>query len=350
MIPLLKKISKPYRRWQSERLLHRLSPRIPEIVKACPQLTAIAPAEQWKIQQVVPTLSDTQSFVIGLDDSPVTAILQISVSQRAITSFEHQTKVLAHLRADPRLSDQQRLLPHLLLERNDKDCSYWIFERLPGVNALTALDQANNPDGILQRVTEAIGVLHQRTADEITVDDRFLEQWVSAPIEVIRTSTLPYYQRQSHAFLNCLAQQLADSLIGRTIVTSWTHGDYWPGNILLSPEHDTVTGILDWDLAQPDGIPSLDLVNILASALRLEKRKELGEIVIDVYKQGTWPSGKQMLWQQTTQAFAGKLPELRDTLMIFWLWHLSANLLKSKRYSFNPIWARYNYGYVLDHL
>ena len=42
------------------------------------------------------------------------------------------------------------------------------------------------------------------------------------------------------------------------------HGDFSPPNILV--DHDGTIGIVDWELAQPDGLPALDLFFFLAAA------------------------------------------------------------------------------------
>lgn len=42
-----------------------------------------------------------------------------------------------------------------------------------------------------------------------------------------------------------------------------THGDFWPGNFLVSKNHQ-VTGVLDWDGSLERGWPMLDLVHLIA--------------------------------------------------------------------------------------
>jgi len=47
-------------------------------------------------------------------------------------------------------------------------------------------------------------------------------------------------------------------LAGRTLTVSWVHGDFTPGNILVTPDGTSVTGIIDWDHSASKELPQLD--------------------------------------------------------------------------------------------
>jgi thiamine kinase-like enzyme len=345
---MLKSIIEIYRDMQSRWLVNRLSPMISPMVKACPRLIDIEPSENWKIHHVFRTLGDMEVLVIGPRNNPVTAILQIPGSKLAVASYEHQKSVLAQLQEDGRLSDWRKFLPHLLYEGYYNGRPYWVFERIEGVEALAEL-QAKERQDILQLAAKTVGFLHQRTAEEIIVDDAILDKWVLAPLRVIYQSPLVYYHCQSKRILDRLAKHLMETLRGRTIAVSWIHGDYWQGNILFSSDHRQVVGIIDWDQARSKDLPSADLINLLVSACRAESGRELGEILVETHSNG-WQPDKEVVWEQTMKQFDGKTPDLKDSLMLFWLRHMSANLLKSGRYLYNPIWANGNYRYVLQYL
>lgn len=336
------------RRRRSVQLIRRLSPLIPQMVKDCPQLIQIAPAENWRIQHQIRTLSDMIILVIGPEKSLVTAVLQIPGSKAAITSIEREKKALSLLQQDTRLTHWRRILPRLLFEGRNRGRPYWIFERLDGVNSLT--EKHNKYRSLMELAAETVGALHQITAREVVVDDEFLDKWVFAPLGILRRSPLVYYRWRSRTLLDRLGRRLADALIGQQLTVSWIHGDYWEGNILFSPDGQQINGILDWDQAQSDGLPALDLVSLLSAAYRMKEGKELGEILVEIYKQGAWQTDEQVIWEQALRRFDGGTPGLRDSLMLFWLHHESGMLLKSERYLFNPIWALGNYKYVVDHL
>lgn len=56
------------------------------------------------------------------------------------------------------------------------------------------------------------------------------------------------------------------------------HGDLWSGNLLVRDGH--LTGVLDWDAWAPRGAPGVDLLHLLGTQQRLERRLSLGEVVV----------------------------------------------------------------------
>lgn len=43
----------------------------------------------------------------------------------------------------------------------------------------------------------------------------------------------------------------------------WTHGDFWPANLLSTAGSDRLTGIVDWEFADSEGMPLIDLLQLL---------------------------------------------------------------------------------------
>ena len=320
------------------------------MVKSVPCLMEVAPADEWRIQHVNHSLTDMDVLVIGPQNSSFTAILHLPGSQPAISGFEHQKKICASLQGDTRLGEWRRLLPSLLYEGQFQGKPYWIVERLPGVSAADVMVDPNKRQVVLGSSLGAVERLHQMTAVEAEVDDKLLEKWVINPLQNIRNSTLVYYHRQSRYLLDRLERQLSETLRCQKLTLSWIHGDYWPANILVNSDGSMVTGIVDWDLSQPMSLPSLDLVNLFISTRRIEEGNELGEILAEILRQGTWREHEQIFWEQAMQVLGGKFPQIREALLIFWLQHLNANLEKKQRHLINPVWAYSNFVQVLNSL
>jgi hypothetical protein len=108
-----------------------------------------------------------------------------------------------------------------------------------------------------------------------------------------------------------------------------------------------VIGIVDWDQAKPEDLPYLDLVSYILSTRRLQENRELGEILVDVFREERWRPAEQELWDREAVVLGGSVPSIWETLTLFWLRHVSSNLMKSRRYSYSPIWVINNYLKVL---
>jgi hypothetical protein len=79
---------------------------------------------------------------------------------------------------------------------------------------------------------------------------------------------------------------LRQTLVGRRLPVSWTHGDYAPGNVRVAGVQGPVTGIVDWGGARP-GQPALidEYLMILTASCQAEQA-DLGTVVAERVRAG----------------------------------------------------------------
>jgi thiamine kinase-like enzyme len=77
-----------------------------------------------------------------------------------------------------------------------------------------------------------------------------------------------------------LAEDAVQSLRAETLPVVWSHGDFWPGNLLGTAEGERLTGVVDWKFADQHGMPLLDLLQLLLRTKGLASGKGFtGELV-----------------------------------------------------------------------
>ena len=150
-----------------------------------------------------------------------------------------------------------------------------IETQLPGHAATRRLSE----DATSAAAATAMTALHRATTVTQIVDDAALARWVDEPLDFLRGLRGLPGDLQSLERLRVL---LHDALAGREVATSWVHGDFWPGNVLVEetasgvdPAHGLesvgaatdgvdaevrVTGLADWENAEPGGLPDVDLL------------------------------------------------------------------------------------------
>jgi len=306
--------------------------------------------ENLVVRQVFNTLSDMAVAALGQNGSTPELILYLSQSKLAEERMKNQLRVLASLDSDERVSEWRQILPKFKKQGKVGGAQYWIFEYIQGIQADEAMKNHLMQDDVLRIAGEAIMVLHRETASHVKVNNRILNSWINDPIRIIRNSKLPYYSRRSMEALDRLQKELRRSLGNRDLVLSWIHGDYWPQNILVAPDGSRVTGIVDWDQAQSTDLPYLDLANLFLSTRRLNETHEMGEIIVEVLSQNCWRHMEQQIWEEGSKLLGRFAPGIRETILLFWLRHVSSNLTKSKSYLSNPIWALKNFVPVIKAL
>jgi thiamine kinase-like enzyme len=147
-----------------------------------------------------------------------------------------------------------------------------------------------------------------------------------------------------------LMTELHDALMGRMLSVSWVHGDFTPGNILLTPDAAAVTGILDWDQAAPQDLPQLDLALLFLSTRMLEQRRELGDVVRHILNADQWSPHEDDLLNTAKMSLPGDALGVREMVLLAWLRHIEANLTKATRYRDNWLWTAKNIECVLQAL
>jgi hypothetical protein len=172
------------------------------------------------------------------------------------------------------------------------------------------------------------------------VDEALLARWVDAPAQRLAavSANAPAISR--------LKDELRDALAGRTLTAGWIHGDFWAGNLLVTPNGQTITGILDWDLAGADELPSHDLYNLVLSTEQLVRGGGLGDGVCKRLK-GARPYDWEHALLSAYLPFSDAARQ-RASLILFWLRYVATCVEKGPRRALSGWWLTKNVEAVLD--
>lgn len=180
----------------------------------------------------------------------------------------------------------------------------------------------------------AITRLHMATARPLTVTTSLLTQWIDRPTATVRGLDLG--DRYAPA-LDRLAGSLKQTLKGQPVIASCVHGDYWPGNILVSDAlpRPVVTGIVDWENAMDPGLPDVDPVHWYLSS----RPVDLGAAVC-----GALDDPDRLLRDLHAAGTCLPNPHLApESVVLFaWLWHVANSRTRSTRSRRSRVWIGRN--------
>jgi hypothetical protein len=207
---------------------------------------------------------------------------------------------------------------------------YAVDVELPGVAADLLVGQPTW-EAVRRDAFALIDAVHRAGAVQTRVGDALLRCWVDAPLEVVRRACARLPGLGSRARLDRLGALLRSELAGREVRTSWVHGDFWAGNLLVGPGA-LVTGVVDWDLAAPDELPVHDYLHLLLYRLRSTTGRDLGAITRDLLVDGPGSAEVTAAAGVWDWAFPDGQPSRRALLLLHWLRHVAAISLQQQSY------------------
>jgi aminoglycoside phosphotransferase (APT) family kinase protein len=298
----------------------------------------------WRTETVIFTSTSVVVATVAHPRSGRRFVVKVPWTAEAAESLRRHAAVLATLRMDPRLHGLHAVLPRCVDQGEVSGRRYCVEEALPGVPATTIVLRPRRRAALLRAAVRVISDLHACTREQILLDDLAVDGWVHSPLRRLESfaATRPRHGRLIDA-VHRLREELMTVLIGRTVTTSWIHGDFWPGNLLAAPPGAHVTGVVDWDRAAARQLPLHDLLHLHVLARRVAYGDEFGDVVIKALRDGI---GETLgVHPAEAAAWLGGIPQ-RPAILLYWLRHLLL-FIDSEGHHDNPRWLRGNVERVL---
>lgn len=284
----------------------------------------------WRCERVLRTVSDTTVVLVQTAEG-MPATLKLAEPGPGAASLIREREILARLGSDERLGSWRRLLPVPLSWGNAGGTAYLLTSRLPGTDGgpLTPARAGH----LTTAAFAAIAPLHTLEAAAGEIGSALLDDWVTGPVEQVRQAVRRH--RAAALAAGRLAAVLWDTLAGAQVPLGWSHGDFHPGNLLVS--RGEVSGIVDWDAAREHDLTATDLAFWLLTTPPPGRRWEFGTAVAQrLGSPDCWTLAEARLLGDAAVALGHGL------LLLTWLRHVAGNLAKSGRYAASPLWLHRN--------
>ena len=287
----------------------------------------------WQQEKALRTASDTAVIMVKVTEGR-SGVLKVAATDSGVDSLRREVQVLRRLCSDERLGAWRSMLPVPWQAGGiGGGGAFLLTNRLPG---------GKLQPGLARRITAsafyAIAPLHNLDRAVRVADSTMLRCWVDEPVAEIARAV------ENTASLDRMAAELYEYFAGRKVTLGWTHGDFYPGNVLAGPD-GLVTGIVDWSQAREQDLLALDLVfwMLTVPAPGHGYPRSFGSRVA---------AGLRQPWTMTESGLIGTAIDgdpvsKRVLLLLAWLRHVAGNLEKSDRYADSVLWARRNISPVL---
>jgi aminoglycoside phosphotransferase (APT) family kinase protein len=291
------------------RILAGHAQSLPSCARAC----VIADAQLTSTGVAVVTLAPA--------DEPPCVVVKVPTTAAALEGLHRESAALAVLHSDERLGAWRARIPRPCAWGTVLGQPFRADAALPGRPAAERVNGEAAAVGLQEAAAECIHVLHRCTATSVAVDRGVAECWVDGQLNDLSRHA-GVGQRRAWR-LTRLRDELHRAVIGRTFSTTWIHGDYWLGNVLIDEASPQRGAIVDWDDAASGELPLHDVLHLLLYTRRLLTGQQLGPIVSQQLAGGEWSgSERRLLDRYGSWCHGGALSD-RHALLLYWLRHVA---------------------------
>jgi Ser/Thr protein kinase RdoA (MazF antagonist) len=286
---------------------------------------------EWTLRNRLTGVSDVAVLEL-VDGGELTGVLKLARTSAGNESLRQQQEALQQLADDARLGASRRILPEVLADGVVGDRRYAIERALPGAVA------SSTPTAADQHAVQTIADLHRATGAAVQPSREAIDAWLEPALTLIGGLPTLLGPARRRRLIDGVRTRIRAGIAGRTVWLSRTHGDYFPGNLFLSPTGQ-VTGIIDWAQSRTDDPAVLDVMTYLLVVRGERSGRGLGSVVRDVCRGAPLTDADQALIElhRTTCPADPIAPDVMALLA--WVRHVENNLLKSPRYAADPAWV-----------
>lgn len=268
-------------------------------------------------------------------------------AERSTTDHRQVVRMLHQL---PELQAFCALVPRAISWGNYEGRPYYLETALPGVAAADLMRHQAEPASLKQEAARLSRQLHQGTMRRRVVDKALFTRLVDGELMLLRR----HAERWPEAELLLRKLKLLEALLrgqicGRELPFSWTHGDFWPGNLLLRRVDGAISGIVDWDRASAEQIPLHDMLHLLAYTRKMRRHTELGKEIVSYLLPAAFDKNERSLVGEAMAHL--ELPTSAEFFqaitLLYWLRFAAANLWRYPAYRSDGRWLKANVFLVL---
>jgi hypothetical protein len=287
---------------------------------------------------------------VGPDEGPA-LVIKIPSTCADIRQLRRGHDAIASIRTSPDIGDWNNLVANCVAEANDADRLFFVEAVLPGINAQELLVTIPEVE-LLRRAAHSIRGLHDATSVPVVVDADAFARWVGEPLRRVRhVLTAAHGAGHWKRALEALEGALREALLGRVLLAGWVHGDFWLGNVLMQPQGDRVTGVIDWDRARPAEVVAHDVVHLLLvhRMFAAPAQRFFGETVHSFLTGQEWSADERRVLSEAELPFSPRDTAGQNALVLLcWI----RRMLMDMEATDSPpskLWVSRNIDVVLSH-
>ena len=178
--------------------------------------------------------------------------------------------------------------PKIYGSGNINNFFYSIESMLPGKNIDSRqVKNTKRSNNIANQAIDILTRIQSKSTKRATIDGEILYKLVLTPLKRLKQVI---YNNIDDPIISILEDYFVESFSGETIPLTLYHGDYSIDNIMIEPKTDKVTGVIDWDYSDINGLPLMDLLFFIVTLEKGKTQDTIGQIYSEKIAYNTYTS------------------------------------------------------------
>ena len=270
-------------------------------------------------------------------------MVRVPLAASAEASCRRQHRTIEMLARDERIPvSVRRLFPAPLAQGQFEGQGFFAETTLSGeVGRLYYSRPERRFDRAIVNAAEVLRQLRRSTEQPTCIQEAEFRRVCGAWLEELRQVV----NGESRAALETIESVLRLALVGTTLPLGWYHGDYDFANLLYGPD-DSVTGILDFEVFEPLGLPLIDFMVLLARRPIRQQGFAFGTLFVRSILERKLPPLEAELLEREMRTLGVDEWLYRALALCCWLNHL--RLRRDSWLVRSPSWLDENLHTVID--
>ena len=188
-------------------------------------------------------------------------ILRLPLDERAEATCVLHHETIEAFAADPRIpAELRRLFPQPYARGEFEGQAYFAESALAGESGRIYYSRSTRRyDRAIVAAAEVLCGLRRATEEPVRIDAAEYERLCGTWLAELRRMVRP----ESQPGIDAIERLLDRTLRGAVLPLGWQHGDFDFANLLYGAD-DKVTGVLDFEVFEPSGLPLIDMMVLVA--------------------------------------------------------------------------------------
>jgi aminoglycoside phosphotransferase len=274
------------------------------------------------------------------------AVLKLADIASAAAQVEREGELLGKLRQRVVEDGLLELVPEPIARGRHGSWTYLLQRALPGVPSTPLLPDPDARRWMVDAASDVARRLHGATTERVDIASDQLQEWVDRPLAQV--AQLARGSAEDGRVLETIRHELHAALEHRKVTVAFIHGDFWSENLLWDARTMRITGVVDWDSADPSGLPAHDLLHLVLYSRKLLHGSEIGtEICRAIGGDASWRPEERRVIDSLEVAPANGHVSFRTHVLLYWLRLVTTNLARQPETTRQRRWIADNIDAVV---